>query len=475
MTAPTRMFAAAAALFFLCVDSVSASAAAGELIDLTTSKVGYIALFIFALAYAFVMAEEFTHLRKSKPVILVAGILWAMVAYVYGEHGQSEVAEAALRHNLLEYGELFLFLLVAMTYINAMEERQVFDRLKAWLIQRGFSYRKLFWITGILAFFLSPIADNLTTALLMCAVVMAVGADNPKFVGISCVNIVVAANAGGAFSPFGDITTLMVWQRGIIEFQTFFVLFVPSVVAYVIPAAIMHFAVPQVSPPPSDEKVVMLRGAVVIMVLFLATIVTAVLYHNVFHLPPVIGMMTGLAYLQLFAYYLKKTHKVGDARDGDNSHDPENLDESVGFDVFKKVGRAEWDTLLFFYGVILCVGALGLMGYLSWTSHFMYEEIGATGANILVGVVSAIVDNIPVMFAVLSMNPDMGQGQWLLVTLTAGIGGSLLSVGSAAGVALMGQARGKYTFFGHLKWTPAIALGYGASIWCHMWINSSRF
>lgn len=115
------------------------------------------------------------------------------------------------------------------------------------------------------------------------------------------------------------------------------------------------------------------------------------------------------------------------------------------------------------------------MGYLSWASHLMYDEIGATGANVLVGVLSAIVDNIPVMFAVLSMNPDMGQGQWLLVTLTAGIGGSLLSVGSAAGVALMGQARGKYTFFGHLKWTPAIALGYAAAIWAHLWVNASRF
>ena len=207
MIGPVRTFAAVAALFFLCIDSAWASAAAGELIDLTTSGVGYTAIFIFAIAYAFVMAEEFTHLRKSKPVILVAGILWAMVAFVYSSHGQPEVAEAALRHNLLEYGELFLFLLVAMTYINAMQERQVFDCLKAWLVQKGFSYRKLFWITGIIAFFLSPIADNLTTALLMCAVVMAVGSDSPKFVGVSCVNIVVAANAGGAFSPFGDITT----------------------------------------------------------------------------------------------------------------------------------------------------------------------------------------------------------------------------------------------------------------------------
>lgn len=332
---------------FLCIDGAWASAAAGELIDLTTFGVGYTAVFIFAVAYAFVMAEEFTHLRKSNPDILVAGILWAMVAFVFASHGQAEVAEAAIRHNLLEYGELFLFLLVAMTYINAMEERQVFDYLKAWLIKKGFSYRKLFWIIGVIAFLLSSIADNLTTALLMCAVVMAVGSANPKFVGISCVNVVVAANAGGAFSPFGDITTLMVWQRGIVEFQTFFVLFVPSVVAYLIPASIMHFAIPKVSPSASDERVDMLRGAVPIMCLFLATIATAVCYHNIFHLPPVVGMMTGLAYPQLFAYYFKRTHKHDNPYDDDTTHDPEHLDEAVGFDVFKKMGRTEWDTLLF--------------------------------------------------------------------------------------------------------------------------------
>jgi Na+/H+ antiporter NhaD/arsenite permease-like protein len=102
----------------------------------------------------------------------------------------------------------------------------------------------------------------------------------------------------------------------------------------------------------------------------------------------------------------------------------------------------------------------------------MYGQLGFTNANILVGVLSAIVDNIPVMFAVLTMNPPMDNAQWLLVTLTAGVGGSLLSIGSAAGVALMGQARGHYTFFSHLKWTPVIALGYGASIWVHLLINT---
>ena len=145
------------------------------------------------------------------------------------------------------------------------------------------------------------------------------------------------------------------------------------------------------------------------------------------------------------------------------------------FDIFNHIARVEWDTLLFFYGVIMSVAGLGFLGYLSVVSELFYTDLGATSANILVGLLSAVVDNIPVMFAVLSMNPEMSQGQWLLVTLTAGVGGSLLSIGSAAGVALMGQARGKYTFFSHLKWTPVIAFGYLASIGVHFLVNRAVF
>ncbi|MCB1857627.1 MAG: sodium:proton antiporter NhaD [Gammaproteobacteria bacterium] len=465
-----------------------ASTGEGSRLDLTDHWVGFTALAIFAIAYGLVMAEEFTHLRKSKPVILAAGIIWALVAWVYHTHTELPVgmAEQAVRHNLLEYAELMLFLLVAMTYINAMDERNVFEALRSWLVRKGFGFRNLFWITGVLAFFISPVADNLTTALLMCAVVMAVGGTNNKFVLLACINIVVAANAGGAFSPFGDITTLMVWQKaistpqGAVDFWSFFHLFIPSVVNWLVPATLMVMAVPNEQPTGGGESVEMKRGAKRIMLLFLCTITTAVSFHNFLHMPPVIGMLTGLAYLQFFGYYLKKTYRKDHQRAATLSDEMEiehdsQMGDVVAFDVFRKVARAEWDTLLFFYGVVLCVGGLGFIGYLAMASQLMYVEWGATTANVAVGVLSAIVDNIPVMFAVLTMMPDMSAGQWLLVTLTAGVGGSLLSIGSAAGVALMGQARGKYTFFGHLKWTPAIALGYAASIVCHLWINSGQF
>ena len=207
------------------------------ILGLTGTERGIYTVIIFVVAYGFVMAEEFTGLRKSKPVILAAGIIWAHAAILAQEAGvTTEELHHAFEFNLKEYGALMLFLLVAMTYINAMAERNVFEALRSWMIRKQFSYKQLFWVTGIITFFLSSVADNLTSALLVGAVVMAVGKDNEKFIAIGLVNLVVAANAGGAFSPFGDITTLMVWQAGYADFFDFFALFIPSIVNYVIPA-----------------------------------------------------------------------------------------------------------------------------------------------------------------------------------------------------------------------------------------------
>lgn len=439
--------------------------------------VGPAALAIFLAAYGLVVSEEFTHLRKSKPVMLAAGLIWALIGWQASSAGLGDVAEKAVRANLLEYAELMLFLIVAMTYINAMEERQVFEALRTWLVARQLSLRQLFWATGLLAFFISSVADNLTTALLMAAVVMAVGAGHPKFIALSCINLVVAANAGGAFSPFGDITTLMVWQKnivatnGLVDFWTFFMLFLPALVNWLVPAALMHFAVPAGRPDGHAAPARMLDGGLGIVLLFLLTIAVAVAFHHFLHLPPVLGMMAGLALLKFYAYSLQ----LKDRRQRVKLDAPDDIGGQLSFDVFRTIARAEWDTLFFFYGVVMCVGGLGFLGYLAGLSQLLYEGWGPTAANVAIGLISAVVDNIPVMFAVLTMSPDMSLGQWMLVTLTAGVGGSLLSIGSAAGVALMGQARGTYTFFGHLRWTPAIAAGYAASILVHRWVNAAAF
>jgi len=446
----------------------------------TGTTLGYLALGVFVLAYAMVVSEEVIKLRKSKPVIFAAGLIWILVAVVYHQWAASpdydlewlrhhihnpeigNVGEAIgemVGHHVGDFAELFLFLMVAMTYISAIAERNVFLRINAWLVSAGFGLRAVFWTTGALAFVISPVADNLTTALLMGAVVVTVGRGQPRFVAAACTNVVVAANAGGAFSPFGDITTLMVWQEGKAATGEFLKLIPASLLNWLVPAAMMHFAVPKDRPEPMREQVELKEGWWVVILLFLLTIATAVLFHGLLHLPPFLGMTTGLSYFFIYGFLKQRIHHR----------------RSVGrpVDVFRNVAEVEWDTLLFFFGVIMCVGGLSEMGYLASSSRLLYEDLGPVWANIGVGVISAILDNVPVMFAVIAMDPDMSVNMWLLVTLTAGVGGSLLSIGSAAGVALMGSARGTYTFLSHLKWAPAIALGYAASIALHLWLFDS--
>jgi len=209
------------------------------------------------------------------------------------------------------------------------------------------------------------------------------------------------------------------------------------------------------------------------VVLAAATITITVLGHNFLHLPSAVGMMAGLGMLKAFSYL--RARYVIKALETDDPSLLSEIDEdrrsAATFDSFKQMERMEWDTLMFFYGVILCVGALNTLGYLAGLSHGLYGTLGPTLANGFIGIFSAVVDNIPVMFAVLSMNPDMSHSQWLLVTYAAGVGGSMLSIGSAAGVALMGQARKEYTFLSHLKWSWAIALGYVAGIFVHLAIS----
>jgi Na+/H+ antiporter NhaD/arsenite permease-like protein len=398
-------------------------------------------------------------------------VIWVLVAIAWHSHGLTGAMDL-LRQNAMELGELLLFLIAAMTYVNTLEERNVFAALRSALVARKLTLRAVFWITGALAFFLSPVLDNLTTALVMGAVALALGRGNRAFLAPACINIVVAANAGGAFSPFGDITTLMVWQAGVVSFFEFFRLFVPSLVNWLVPAMCMTLAIPPDMPESESGRVRMLPGGGAVIGLFALTIVITVSMHQFLHLPPFLGMMTGLGLLQVAGHFIRRRELAAGV--GDGVRESASTRREV-FDIFANMKRVEWDTLLFFYGVILCVGGLAALGYLALLSQASYAALGPTTANVLVGIASAVVDNIPIMFAVLTISPEMSHGHWLLVTLTAGVGGSLLSIGSAAGVALMGQARGVYTFFSHLRWSWAVALGYAASIWAHLFVNRSLF
>ncbi len=419
-----------------------------EAINLATTWVGWLSLAVFVIAYYFIATEERYEVNKAKPALFAGTFMFMLIGIYYAVNGMDPMG---LHHELealiLEIAEIFFFLLVAMTYIETLIERGVFDLMKFKLVSKGYTYKKLFWLTGLLAFFISPVADNLTTALILSTVLFTIDKKNMNFLVPGAINIVVAANAGGAWSPFGDITTLMAWTAGKGEFVDFLYLFPASVIGWWITAFLLSKSVPNGQPPfdASTEKQPKLQdGGMGVVYLGVATIVTAVLGHQFFHFPAMWGMMFGLAVLKLYSVHLKKS--------GANS-----------FNIYINMQKVENDTLLFFFGILSAVGALHFLGFLHYI-HNLYGIIGSTAANIGVGFLSSIVDNVPVMSAILKSSPSMGIDQWMLVTMTAGVGGSLISFGSAAGVGVMGRLKGIYTFGSHMKHSWTILVGYIVSI-----------
>ena len=416
---------------------------------LTTTWVGIVDLAVFVIAYYFIATEEKYEINKAKPALFAGTFMFMLIGIFFTlNHMDPTPMHEEMERLILEIAEIFFFLFVAMTYIETLIERRVFDVLKYKLVSRGYSYKKLFWLTGLLAFFISPVADNLTTALILSTVLFTIDKTKTNFLVPGAINIVVAANAGGAWSPFGDITTLMAWTAGKGEFVDFLFLFVPSVASWLLTAWLLSRYVPKGEPDfnVKTEEVPRLKdGGKTVIWLGAFTIFIAVMGHQFFHFPAMWGMMFGLSLLKLHSYQLQRANG------------------KEGYDVFVNMKKVENDTLLFFFGILSAVGALHFLGYLEYV-HNLYSLIGPTASNVGVGFISAVIDNVPVMSAILKASPEMGADQWMLVTMTAGIGGSLISFGSAAGVGVMGRLRGIYTFNSHMKLAWTVLAGYALAI-----------
>lgn len=417
--------------------------------ELQFTWIGILCLIIFVLGYYVIAAEDKYHINKTKPAIFIGTFMFMLIGTYMSINGlPKHHLEEEVRTLIEEIAEIVFFLMVAMTYIEALIERNVFNTLKYKLVTRNYTYRKLFWLTGLLAFFISPVADNLTTSLILSTVLLTIDNKEKAFLIPGSINIVVAANAGGAWSPFGDITTLMVWTSGNADVLSILSLFPASIAGWLVTALLLSRYVPNVVPrfDAATMKVEHIKsGGKIIIGLAVFTIACAVAVHTFFELPAVWGMMFGLSLLSLYTYFFNRKYGHQD------------------INVFEYMTKIEMDTLLFFFGILAAVGALHVLGWLSYAAQ-LYDSIGVINTNIGVGFLSAIVDNVPVMSAVLKANPEMNLAEWCLVTLTAGIGGSLISFGSAAGVGVMGKMRGIYTFASHMKFAWTILVGYILSI-----------
>ena len=457
------------------------SAEVGQLLNLTNTFSGLLGLLIFLSAGFLSLFGRNLSLPKSQPVLVASIIIWLMIAITYHDSGFDEAVIDSMRYDFLTVSEIMIFLIVLIVFMNILRERLFFEWIKEKLIQTGFGYLGLFWFIGILCFCFSPLINNITLVLLMSSIVMAIGGDNQKFVSITCTNIVVATNAGSSFSPFGDIVTLLVWHHELVHALSFFHLFLPALLSFLLPTLLMGLAVPNGSPKHLAVNVKLKRGTGRIIIIFLGTLVITAAFNVFFGLPPFFGMLLGLSFLNFFGFFLlsKLPKSVAKKRAMEESRSDmeaiKRFGEIVPFNIFNQVARAEWDAILFFCGVALSIGGLSFMGYMSVMNELIYVDYKPEFANVIMGITSALIQNVTLMTFVLSMSPAMSLGDWLLANLTISIGGSLLSVGSAAGLTLMIFTKGQFTFLSHLRWSMLIFLGYIAAILCHFLLNKALF
>lgn len=417
---------------------------------------------VFVLGYIFIALEHKTHINKSGVAIVVGGVLWLFAAF-FG-HDRSEIS-AVITENGGEIFSIVVFLLSAMTIVELLVHYQFFDWLREKIVQKKISQIKLFWLLGAITFVLSAFLDNLTTTLIMIQIGRKIYKDQNNFL-IYVANTVIAANAGGAASPIGDVTTIMLWLANKFNaVQVMSIGIIPAIITWIIPQHLMSRKIKSHEEAEKahadfdlvDENKVQPYWSVIFIGVF--SFLLPVIF-NLINLPPFLGLLLGLGILWVFIdIKAKKGHK----------------DYTSG-QVVSIIQKTDITTLKFFIGILLAVGALSHIGLLTALNNFIFGEeintlrliIGTTA----LGFLSSILDNVPLVAAAIKMFPDgISSSIWVLLALTAGTGGSMLVIGSAAGVAAMGQVK-ELNFSYYLKKAslPAL-LGYlgGVATWISLY------
>lgn len=394
-----------------------------------------ILIVIFLSGLLAITFENKLEVNKSWIALFMGTLMWIVVAI-----GEDEKAlEIAILHESAEIFELIIFLMGAMTIVEMMGHFRFFSWIENKLLTFNITNKQLFWILGLTSFVASALLDNLTTTLVMIQVGRHLYIKKENFT-LYVVNVVIAANAGGAMSPVGDVTTIMLWLAGkFTAWQIVLYGFFPSVVAWIVPQIMLtRQVIPENRIGRESKEVLPLQWGIIFIGLF--TFGFAVLV-NLFHLPPFIGILLGMAAAAIVIDYRLKRG---------------TLKKKAGHivNIIKTIDMA---TLNFFIGILLAVGALGHHGILNQVANFVFGNDPAANPNLIVtghvslGLISSIFDNVPLTAAVIKMLPDgIAYSYWVLLAITAGTGGSILVIGSAAGVAAMGQVR-ELTFIEYLK------------------------
>ena len=441
-------------------------------------------ILIFIVGYLAIALEHNLKLDKLIPALAMMSILWALVAFGIetfpnwfdsGAHKlidgfanfsideKRHLLEETLLHHLGKTAEILFFLLGAMTIVEIIDYFDGFATFKNYIKTKN--KKKLLWIFSILAFILSAIIDNLTATIVLITILQKIINDKNTrlwFAGL----IIIAANAGGAWSPIGDVTTTMLWiGKKVTTVKLIEYLILPSLLCMVVPTFIASFMKPFQG---DIENVVAENGnskkteyGPIMLYLGLGAIMFVPIFKTLTHLPPYVGMMLSLSFVGIFAeIYSRSQFSISNVLEND-SHD------SAGFHspIHKSLSRIEMPSVLFFFGILMAVAALESLGMLFLGAESLKTIIPNTDIVVmLLGVGSAVVDNVPLVAASMGMFQEpIDSPLWHFVAFSAGTGGSMLIIGSAAGVVAMGMEKiDFFWYFKNIAWLAAVGFIVGS-------------
>ena len=396
----------------------------------------YFLLSLAALALIGVVLEEVTHVNKAKVTLFFGTLAWITLFVFAQGNADRELINHSLRENLADISSLWLFLVAAMTFVAYLNKKGFIESLLHNAMPDSISERKLLFFTAIFSFLFSSLADNITATLVAITLVLSLSLPPNKTMRFA-VLVVFAVNSGGVSLITGDVTTLMIFLADKVSILNLFWLSLPSFVAVIVLAGLLSIGMNGRVRIKHKERSIR-KLDYWIAGIFLTTIVFTICANVLFAIPPVLSFLAGLSVMFLVAQLFNDN----------NEHDP----------ILEYIRYIEFDTLLFFLGILLLVGMLEQIHALDFLVR-LYEHMPPIYANYLMGITSSVVDNVPLTAALLKTDIHMELTSWLSLTYAVGVGGSLLVIGSAAGIVTMSKVQG-LSFIRYAKYSLLLLLAY---------------
>ncbi|WP_440053286.1 sodium:proton antiporter NhaD [Pseudoalteromonas sp. T1lg65] len=397
-----------------------------------------IILTLIAIAFVLIVIEDIIHVNKAKTTLFFGTLCW-IITFISPIHGESsESVQHQLDHNILEIATLWLFLMAAMTFVAYLNSKGFIQNIVHRIMPTHISERKLMFLVGGFAFLFSSISDNITATLVSLAVVMSLKLDPKKLIKYATL-IVFAVNSGGVSLITGDVTTLMIFLADKVTIPHLLLLVTPAIISVLVLAAMLSIGMNEQLVFEKQEYRRIEKTDITIATIFMTTILATLFLSVQYHVPPMLTFLFGLSFMFLVAQFLMRK-------------------KDVNKKIIDYIREIEYDTLLFFVGVLLLVGALKEVGILAKFTE-LYVYLKPEYANFLMGLLSAAVDNVPLTAALLKADIEMTAAQWLSFTYATGVGGSMLIIGSAAGIIAMSKVKA-LTFGSYLKMSGYILIAY---------------